>query len=112
MVAASIRANIRSAASELDLGVGQVALDLDDDPAAALAGDPLVGVVEPAQQSDGVDRALGELEPLGLDPGGGVEIVDRRQEPPRLVHDVGGPRAIAKSPRGPYTGRRSSRRSR
>jgi hypothetical protein len=37
MVAASIRANIRSAAPSSTLASGQIALDLDEDPAAALA---------------------------------------------------------------------------
>ena len=61
---------------------------------AALGGDPLVGFVQPAQQGDGVDRALVELEPPGLDPRRGVEIVDRGEQAPRLLHDVGGAAAI------------------
>jgi hypothetical protein len=41
--------------------------------------------VEPAEQGDGVDRAFGELEPLGLDPGRRVEVVDGGEQTPRIA---------------------------
>ena len=76
IVAASMRANMRSATPSSTLAGGRPCSISIDDAAAALLGDPFIGVVQPAEQSDRVDRAFVEGQPAGLDPGRGVEVVD------------------------------------
>jgi hypothetical protein len=63
--------------------------------APALAGDTLIGIVQAAQESHGIDRGLAQAEALGLDAGGGVEIVDRRKQPARLLDDLDRAGAVA-----------------
>ena len=93
---ARMRPNIRSAAPGSTRACGRPSAIVDVEARAALRRDPRVGFVQPPQQSGGIDRAFAEIEAAAFEPRRRVEIVDRAEQPARLLHDRSGAAAIGR----------------